>query len=635
MDSSDTITEEVCREDDVGDGQLLEVMVAGYPVLLVRNRKEFRALGSKCPHYGAPLSKGVLRGERLRCPWHGACFNVRTGDIEEYPALDCIPCFKVTVEDGKVFITAKKKDLESSLRVKDTSRRCLLNKNTMLLLGGGVAALVCAETLRQEGFTGRIIMATNEKHVPYDKSKLSKEMNLKAEDIYLRKPEFLEARGIELWTEKEAVSVDFQKQKVRFMDGSSQKYHQLLIATGSHSGFLKVPGADLQNICTLQSPEDSSKILELATGKNLVIVGASFIGMEVAAFLSDKAGTISVVEREEFPYQHALGPQVGGVAMKMLQNKGVKFHMKTELCELKGKDGKVTEAVLANGEHLPADVVVVGIGSVPNSVFLKGTSIARDDKGAILVNLHMQTNIPNVFAAGDVVTFPVALLDGDSSSIRHQQVAEAHGRCAALNMLRRGKELHTVPYFWSTLLGKSIRYAGRKGQREGNRISSHQLGLGLAELTWSSSSSGLAATVSLSPGPAGHPELLFFADLQCLGGHRGGTSLSKAMRGSKSVLFAPVTVPPVPPHTGSEVGSVAAAVPGLPEQALSHRLWEGIHGHCCEGKPGATEIPDLLHQVSESMASPCLGNRAQSSLLQPAEIPQRLHISWLSTKGSC
>ncbi|KAL9826386.1 apoptosis-inducing factor 3-like isoform 4-T4 [Geothlypis trichas] len=427
MDSSDTITEEVCREDDVGDGQLLEVMVAGYPVLLVRNRREFRALGSKCPHYGAPLSKGVLRGERLRCPWHGACFNIRTGDIEEYPALDCIPCFKVTVEDGKVFITAKKKDLESSQRVKDTSRRCLLNKNTMLLLGGGVAALVCAETLRQEGFTGRIIMATKEKHVPYDKSKLSKEMNLKAEDIYLRKPEFLEARGIEFWTEKEAVSVDFQKQKVRFMDGSSQKYHQLLIATGSHSGFLKVPGADLQNICTLQTPEESSKILELATGRNLVIVGASFIGMEVAAFLSDKAGTISVVEREEFPFQHAMGPQVGGVAMKMLQNKGVKFHMKTELCELKGKDGKVTEAVLVNGEKLPADVVVVGIGSTPSSAFLKGTSIARDAKGAILVDLHMQTNIPKVFAAGDVVTFPVALLDGDRSSIHHQQVAEAHG----------------------------------------------------------------------------------------------------------------------------------------------------------------------------------------------------------------
>ncbi|XP_075296397.1 apoptosis-inducing factor 3 [Opisthocomus hoazin] len=460
MDCDDTVTAEVCKEEDIGDGELWEVMVSGYPVLLVRNRKEFSALGSKCPHSGAPLSKGALKGERLRCPWHGACFNIKTGDIEEYPALDCLPCFKVTVEDGKVFVTAKKKDLESSLRMKDTSRRCLLNQETVLLLGGGVAALVCAETLRQEGFTGRIIMATKEKHAPYDKPKLTKEMNLKAEDIYLRKPEFLRAHSIELWTEKEAVSADFQKQKVRFMDGSSQKYNQLLIATGSHSSSLKVPGADLQNVCVLQTPEDSSKILELATGKNLVIAGASFIGMEVAAFLSGKAAAIAVVEKKELPFQSALGPLVGGVAMKMLQNKGVKFYMKTELCELKGKDGKVTEAVLASGEKLPADVVVVGIGAFPSSAFLKDTSIARDNRGAILVDLHMQTNIPKVFAAGDVVSFPVALLHGERSSIHHQQVAEAHGHVAALNMLKKGKELHTVPFFWTTMLGKSIRYAG-------------------------------------------------------------------------------------------------------------------------------------------------------------------------------
>ncbi|KAK2525484.1 apoptosis-inducing factor 3 isoform X3 [Columba livia] len=460
MGGDDTVTAEVCKEGDIGDGELLEVMVAGYPVLLVRNKKQFSALGSKCPHYGAPLSKGVLRGERLRCPWHGSCFNIKTGDIEEYPALDCLPCFKVTVEDGKVFVTAKKKDLESSRRVKDTSMRCLLNYDTMLLLGGGVAALACAETLRQEGFTGRIIMATKENHVPYDKSKLSKQMNLKAEDAYLRKPEFLSARGIEMWTEKEAVSVDFQKQKVRFMDGSSQKYHQLLIATGSHSSYLKVPGADLQNVCILQTPEDSRKILELATGRNLVIVGASFIGMEIAAFLSDKAGAVSVVEKKEFPFQHALGPEVGGVAMKMLQNNGVKFYMETELRELKGKDGKVTEAVLSSGENIPADVVVVGIGVVPNSTFLKGTSIARDDSSAILVDLHMRTNIPNVFAAGDVVSFPVELLGWEQSSIHHQQVAEAHGHIAAFNMLKREKKLHIVPFFWTRMLGKSIRYAG-------------------------------------------------------------------------------------------------------------------------------------------------------------------------------
>ncbi|NXG59885.1 AIFM3 factor, partial [Hemiprocne comata] len=444
-------------------------------VLLVRNRMEFRALGSRCPHYGAPLSKGALRRERLRCPWHGACFNIKTGDIEEYPSLDCLPCFKVTVEDGKVFVTAKKKVLTLPGVTKHKQHLGLASLV-------GVAALVCAETLRQEGFTGRIIMATKEKHVPYDKSKLSKEMNLKAEDVYLRKPELLAAQGIEFWKEKEAVLVDFQKQKVHFMDGSSQKYNRLLIAAGSHSNFLKVPGADLQNVCFLHTPEDSRKILELATGKNLVIIGASFVGTRL-----DKARLPGSV--------HQLGTQMGALCslgqqlcpgsgwvwlflqqcklefpsqrsnqlplpFQMLQNKRVKFYMKTELLELKGKDGKVTEAVLVGGEKLPADVVVLGIGVFPNSAFLKGTSIARDDHGAILVDLHMQTNIPNVFAAGDVVSFPVALLNGERSSIHHQQVAEAHGHIAALNMLKKGKELHTVPFFWTTMLGKTIRYAG-------------------------------------------------------------------------------------------------------------------------------------------------------------------------------
>ncbi|NXG38277.1 AIFM3 factor, partial [Dromaius novaehollandiae] len=450
-------------------------------VLLVRNRTRFSALGSRCPHYGAPLSKGVFRGDRLRCPWHGACFNVKTGDIEEYPALDCLPRFKVTVEDGKVFVTAKKKVPTLPAATKHNQQlgldmRCLLNPDTVLLLGAGVAALVCAETLRQEGFTGRIIMATKDKHGPYDKAKLSKKMNLKAEDIYLRTSEFLDARGIELWTEREAVSVDFQRQKVSFMNGSSQKYNHLLIATGSHPIHLEVPGADLQNICLLQTPEDSNKILELATGKNLVIIGASFIGVRLG-WISSRGETTetslqpgaaaklpawvlpgyccftSLDFLSECSYQLPL-------PFQMLQNKGVKFYMKTKLSELKGRDGKVTEAVLDSGKKIPADVVVAGIGVSPSSAFLKGTSIARNSSGAILVDLRMQTNIPNVFAAGDVVSFPVALLNGEQLSIHHQQVAEAHGHIAALNMLKKQKELHTVPFFWTTMLGESIRYAG-------------------------------------------------------------------------------------------------------------------------------------------------------------------------------
>uniref|UniRef100_A0A8B9FYW1 Rieske domain-containing protein n=1 Tax=Amazona collaria TaxID=241587 RepID=A0A8B9FYW1_9PSIT len=421
--------------------RLREVLVAGYPVLLVRNKKEFSALSSRCPHYGAPLSKGSPGSrERLRCPWHGACFNIRTGDIEEYPSLDCLHCFKVTVEDGKVFVTAKRKVW--TLPAGTTHKQHLgVGSISAFPVSSlvGVAALVCAETLRQMGFTGRVIMATKEKHVPYDKSKLSKVSDQGHREV---SASFL----------PQAVAVDFQKQKVHFMDGSSQKYNQLLIATGCQPSLLKVPGADLQNVCVLQTPEDSSKILELATGKNLVIIGASFIGMEAAAFLSDKAAAISVVEKQEFPFQRVLGPQVGAVTMKMLQNKGVKFYMQAELRQGSSLPLRTFAALIL--APLPA-------GTFPSSAFLKGTSIARDASGAILVDLHMQTNIPNVFAAGDVASFPVALLNGERCSIHHQQVAEVHGHTAALNMLKKEKQLHTIPFFWTTMFGKSIRYAGR------------------------------------------------------------------------------------------------------------------------------------------------------------------------------
>ncbi|XP_039363942.1 apoptosis-inducing factor 3-like isoform X3 [Mauremys reevesii] len=347
MDTEDSVTEQVCQESDIQDGELREVEVAGHKVLLVRNKMEFSAVGSKCTHAGASLSKGVLVGNRLRCPWHGACFNIRTGDIEEYPTLDCLPCFKVRVEDGKVLITAKKKDLESDRKLKAMSERCRSNENTMLLLGGGAAALVCAETLRQEGFTGRIIMVTKEKHVPYDRTQLSKAMDKTLESIYLRQQDFFEAHGIDVWTDKEVVSVDTQGQKAHFQDGAFQRYDQLLIATGSSPRQLQCPGSDLENVCSLQTPEDANRILHLATGKRVVILGASFIGMEVAAFLSDKASAICVVGREEFPFQAVLGPQVGGVAMKMLQNKRVKFYMKAEISELRGENRKVTKSLIA------------------------------------------------------------------------------------------------------------------------------------------------------------------------------------------------------------------------------------------------------------------------------------------------
>ncbi|XP_048374554.1 apoptosis-inducing factor 3-like [Sphaerodactylus townsendi] len=437
-----------------------EVEVAGYPVLLVREQLQIRAMGSTCPHAGAPLCKGYLKNGRLRCPWHGSCFSTKTGDIEEYPTLDCIPVFQVTIEDGKVFVTASRKDLASIGLVKPMSRRNPVTRKMVLLLGAGPAALVCAETLRQEGFTGRIVMVTKGEHLPFDKTKLSKDMAAKAESLYLRPQSFLDTHDIEVWKEKEVVSVDLPNKTTYFGDGSSQAYDSLLIATGSDPKRLRVPGANLRNVCYLQTPEDANRILQLAFGKRVVIVGASFIGMELASSLSTKALSIHIIEKLESAYKESLGPEVGEVAMKMLHEQGVLFSLKTEVAELRGEHGKVTHVLLDDGHMLLADVVVIGIGVTPNTRFLQGSAIELDKDGSVLVDLFMRTKVPDVFAAGDAVSFPVALFDWKHAPIHHWQVAQAHGHVAALNILQRQEKLHTVPFFWTKLLECVFRYAG-------------------------------------------------------------------------------------------------------------------------------------------------------------------------------
>uniref|UniRef100_A0A671M2U3 Apoptosis-inducing factor 3-like n=1 Tax=Sinocyclocheilus anshuiensis TaxID=1608454 RepID=A0A671M2U3_9TELE len=330
-----------------------EVEVDQNKILLVCNNGEFTTVGGLCTHYGAPLIKGALLGDRVRCPFHGACFNTKTGDIEEFPGLDCLPKYKVKVEGGKVYVTTDKKKLKK--RVKKMCGRVPGVTHTVALIGGGPASLQCAETLRQNDYGGRIIMVTKDEQLPLDKTKLSKAMNIEIEKVLLRQNDFLQQHGIEVWTKKEVL--------------------------------------------------------------------------------------ISLL-------------------LKMLEEKNVTFYTSNGVAEIRGKNGKVKEVVLKNGEVLPADIVIVGIGVIPNSDFLKETSVEIDSRSAVVVDKFMKTNIPDVFAAGDVVSFPLPLVGHKRVNTGHWQLAQAHGRISGLSMLNQQVAINTVPYFWTMLLGKSIRYTG-------------------------------------------------------------------------------------------------------------------------------------------------------------------------------
>ncbi|XP_028851725.1 apoptosis-inducing factor 3 isoform X2 [Denticeps clupeoides] len=461
----DYVEATVCHVKDLENGQMREVDLGAGRALLIKEHGEFSAIGHKCPHYGAPLVKGVLSKGHVRCPWHGACFSIATGDIEDFPGHDSLPTFQVRVEKDKVIIRANKQALQTQRRTKIMSKcSAVINSNTgfshILIIGTGPAGLVCAETLRQEGFTDRIVMCTMEKHFPYDRPKLSKSLESTAEQLRLRPAEFFQAHDIELLTEKEVVSLDVKTRTVTFHDDFKMEYRKLLIATGSKPKPLNYKGKDVGNVFHLRTPEDANRIAQLASNKNAVIVGTSFIGMEVAAALTDKAHSVSVIGVEAVPFRKVLGEKVGKAIMKLFETNRVKFYMLNEVSEMCGHHGQLKEVVLKSGKVLRADVCILGTGSGPATSFLKQSGVHMDSKGFITVNKTMQTNVEGVFAGGDVTAFPLLLRSNKKVNIPHWQMAHVHGRVAALGMMGRSVEIKTVPYFWTAMFGKSIRYAG-------------------------------------------------------------------------------------------------------------------------------------------------------------------------------
>uniref|UniRef100_A0A3Q3F927 AIF family member 3 n=1 Tax=Labrus bergylta TaxID=56723 RepID=A0A3Q3F927_9LABR len=449
----DYVEVSVCHVKDLENGQMREVDLGSGKALLIKEHGEFAAMGHKCPHYGAPLVKGVLSKGHVRCPWHGACFNIATGDIEDFPGLDSLPTFQHRIDLRFYLISKCLQALQLQKRSKPMARcSAVINSNTgfshVLIIGSGPAGLVCAETLRQEGFTDRIVMCTMDRHPPYDRPKLSKSLESTAEQLRLRSMSFLQDHDIELLTEKEAVAIDVKTRSVTFEDGLRMEYRKLFIATGSKPKAITYKGKDVRNVFHLRTPEDANSIAQLANNKNAVIIGTSFVGMEVVAALTDKAHSVSVIGMETVPFKKALGEKLGKSIMKVETH--IYTHTHIHLKEVALKSGKV----------LRADVCVICAGSVPATGFVKQSGIHMDSRGFITVNKMMQTNAEGVFAGGDVVIFPFPPRNNKKVNIPHWQMAHVHGRVAALSMMGRAAEIKTVPYFWSAMFGKTIRYAG-------------------------------------------------------------------------------------------------------------------------------------------------------------------------------
>jgi NADPH-dependent 2,4-dienoyl-CoA reductase/sulfur reductase-like enzyme/nitrite reductase/ring-hydroxylating ferredoxin subunit len=451
--------ETVALEGELKDGEMKQVSVNGTDILLARVKGKYHALGANCTHYGAPLVEGVLSDERIVCPWHHACFNATTGDLEEPPALDSLPCYEVRVE-GENVIVCLQDEMEDRRTPAMTKRDSSADARLFVIIGGGAAGYAAAQTLREDGFQGRVLLITREDRAPYDRPNLSKDYlqgHAEPEWMPLRAEEFYAEHDVEVLRDKEVVRVDAAKKLITFKDGETLVYDSLLVATGGTPRRLNIPGSDLKNIFVLRSIGDTDAIIEAARGaSSAVVIGASFIGMETASSLRERKLSVTVVAPDKVPFEKTLGPEIGRLLQQVHESHGVRFKLGTSAASFEG-DGAVKTIVLSSGERIETDLVIIGVGVRPATTFLEGFNLHKD--GGVYVDRYLCA-ADGVYAAGDIAFFPSALTN-ERQRIEHWRTAQQQGRVAAHNMAGRKVEFDGVPFFWTRQFDAGLLYVGR------------------------------------------------------------------------------------------------------------------------------------------------------------------------------
>ncbi len=451
----------VLRLEELAVGTMRQVDADGKPVLLVHSEKGLHALGAFCTHYKAPLVKGVLSGDRVVCPWHNACFALADGGQLEPPGLDALESYPVRVTDGAIWVKLPE-DATGRRTPPMADPDLTADSRTFVIVGAGTAGSAAAEELRRSGFTGRILVLSADEDPPYDRTWLSKDYFLgkaKDADMPLRPPEFYARHGIELHSGAKVIEADPATRTLRLENGQNIEWDALLIATGGQARQLPLDGTDLPEVFTLRSYADSRQILAAAEpGRRAVVIGSSFIGMEMASGLTQRGVAVTVVSQDQVPFEESLGERIGRVFEQVHRENGVDFRFAARAVRFEG-DKHLEAVVLESGERLPADLVVLGVGVEPATDFLQG--IERSPDGGIVVDSHLQA-ADGVFAAGDIVHF----LDrhGERLRVEHWRIASQQGRTAARNMLGRNEPFDAVPVFWTMQFKFPLRYVGHAEQ---------------------------------------------------------------------------------------------------------------------------------------------------------------------------
>ena len=435
----------------LAEGTMLLGHTQGEPLILVRRGGELFATGAVCTHYGGPLAEGLLVNDTVRCPWHHACFSLRTGEALRAPALNPVSCWRVEQRDGKAYVREKLENV-SRRTTSATSRM----PGSVVIVGGGAAGNAAAETLRREGYAGRLTMLSADESVPYDRPNLSKNYlaGSAPEDwIPLRSREFYKEQSIDLKLGARVSAIDTANRQVRLSDGDQYAYDALLLATGAEPVRLALPGGDLPHVHYLRTLADSRALVaSVHASKRAVVIGASFIGLEVAASLRARNIDVHVVGRETCPMEKILGAEVGNFIRKLHEEHGVTFHLGTTPVSIDERS-----VTLQSGKNLPADLVVIGAGVRPAITLAEQAGLAIDR--GVTVNEYLETSVPGIFAAGDIARWPDQLTSA-RIRVEHWVVAERQGQTAARNILGRRERFDAVPFFWTEQYDFGLAYIG-------------------------------------------------------------------------------------------------------------------------------------------------------------------------------
>ena len=432
-------------------GEMLVGRVGDQDVLLARAGDEFFAVGARCTHYSGALAEGLIVGDTVRCPLHHACFSLRNGQALRAPALDPIACWKVERRGDMVVVSEPAPQSPPSSDTAPSGAPA-----SVVIVGGGGAGLAAAERLRRDGYQGSITMISAENGPPIDRPNLSKDyLAGEAQDEWmpLRQPEYYTEQRIDLVLGTRVSSIDVNAREVRLESGDRRPFGALLIATGADPVRLAIPGANSPNVHYLRSFADCRAIIEkTASAKHVVVVGASFIGLEVSASLRARGIAVDVVAPGSVPLERVMGQEVGRFVQALHVAQGAVFHLGQTVTAVDGRTVR-----LSGGTTLDADFVVMGVGVQPATALAEQAGLELDR--GIVVNEYLETSVPGIFAAGDVARWPGGP-GRERIRVEHWVVAERQGQVAARNILGYRERFADVPFFWSQHYDVTIRYVG-------------------------------------------------------------------------------------------------------------------------------------------------------------------------------